>query len=263
MASTNGSVAVASGWPSGYTPVEAFFAALGMCTLMLVIVFGNLMVIVVLSSDQKLRLQRHNWLIVSLAVADLLVGLLVMPLTMTYEIIGAWALGNILCELWLAMDVLFVTASILHICVISLDRYWTVTRPLTYPARRTALKIWLMIGAAWVFSLLISLPPLLGWRPQRKPGECEVSNDLGYVLYSALGSFYIPVIVLITAYWRIATVTRQRTQQQLRASFKVRSMLRNSVDLTKTKTQKDRPKISLDREINGKTPLRFVDSDAK
>lgn len=53
------------------------------------------MVIVVLSSDQKLRLQRHNWLIVSLAVADLLVGLLVMPLTMTYEIIGAWALGKL------------------------------------------------------------------------------------------------------------------------------------------------------------------------
>ncbi|KAH7721668.1 Protein OCTR-1 a [Aphelenchoides avenae] len=140
-------------------------------------------------------MQRHNWLIVSLAAGDLQVGLLMMPLTKTYAIIGAWALGNIPCELWLAMDVLFVTASILHICVISLDRHWTVTWPLTYPARRTALKIWMMIVPS------------------------TSNTDL-------------------------------------------RSILRSSVDLTKTKAQKDRPKISLGREI-GNMPLRFMDSDAK
>lgn len=91
---------------------------------------------------------------------------------MTYEIVGVWILGDILCELYLALDVLFVTASILHICVISLDRYWSVTQPLTYPRKRTTTRISIMIGVAWLVSLLICLPPILGWRPNREPGKC-------------------------------------------------------------------------------------------
>jgi hypothetical protein len=54
---------------------------------------GNFLVVLTVHNDNKLRNQRQNWLIVSLAVADMLVGLLVMPLTMTYEIIGVWVLG--------------------------------------------------------------------------------------------------------------------------------------------------------------------------
>ncbi|KAH7724622.1 TAG-24 protein [Aphelenchoides avenae] len=205
-----------SPWPSCLSLTTAFVTIAFMLVVMLVIVCGNLMVVLTVYFDNKLRSQRQNWLIVSLAIADLLVGLLVMPLTMTYEIIGVWVLGDILCELWLALDVLFVTASILHICIISLDRYWSVTRPLTYPNRRTPMRICAMIGVAWLVSLLICLPPILGWRPQRRPGECSVSQDLGYVLYSALGSFYIPVIILVMVYWRIYIVTKNHSRQRLR-----------------------------------------------
>uniref|UniRef100_A0A9J2PCK4 G-protein coupled receptors family 1 profile domain-containing protein n=1 Tax=Ascaris lumbricoides TaxID=6252 RepID=A0A9J2PCK4_ASCLU len=191
------------------------------------IVLGNLLVVLTVHNDSKLRSQRQNWLIVSLAIADLLVGLLVMPLTMTYEITGIWKLvylattsikGNVLCELWLALDVLFVTASILHICVISLDRYWSVTQPLSYPCKRTPLRISIMIGESisWLLSLLICLPPILGWRPKRLPGECALSTDIGYVLYSALGSFYIPVILLIIVYARIFVVTKRHSRQRLK-----------------------------------------------
>ena len=50
-----------------------------------------------------------------------------------------------------------------------------------------------MIIFAWVFSALVSIPPLIGWKPEQQiPGECTLSNDLGYVVYSSLGSFYIP-----------------------------------------------------------------------
>ncbi|KAK0397016.1 hypothetical protein QR680_001943 [Steinernema hermaphroditum] len=187
-----------------------------MLVVMLVIVLGNLLVVLTVNNDHKLRSQRQNWLIVSLAIADLLVGLLVMPLTMAYEIIGEWRLGNLLCELWLALDVLFVTASILHICIISLDRYWSVTQPLSYPNKRTPLRMSVMIGVSWLVSLLICLPPILGWRPQRAPGECAVSTDVGYVLYSALGSFYIPVIILVIVYARIFSITKQHSRQRLK-----------------------------------------------
>lgn len=55
---------------------------------------GNFIVVVTVYRDRKLRMQRQNWLIVSLAVADLLVGLLVMPLTLTYEVFGEWRMGE-------------------------------------------------------------------------------------------------------------------------------------------------------------------------
>lgn len=50
--------------------------------------------VVLTSLDPRFRKQRQNWLIISLALADLLVGLLVMPLTMIYEIFGGWIFGK-------------------------------------------------------------------------------------------------------------------------------------------------------------------------
>lgn len=207
---------LASIWPSCLTLSEAFMNVALTLVVMLVIVLGNLMVVLTVKFDSKLRAQRQNWLIVSLAVADLLVGSLVMPLTLLYETIGVWVLGSVLCELWLALDVLFVTASILHICIISLDRYWSVTQPLTYPVKRTPKRICVMIGVAWMVSFLICFPPLLGWRPLRHPGECSVSSELDYVLYSSLGSFYIPVAILVVVYWRIYEITKSHSQQRLK-----------------------------------------------
>ncbi|VDL78840.1 unnamed protein product [Nippostrongylus brasiliensis] len=220
---------------------EAVVTIASMLTVMLalfqIIILGNLLVVVTVYRDRKLRLQRQNWLIISLALADLLVGLLVMPLTLIYEIIGEWKMGNVLCEMWLALDVLFVTASILHICAISLDRYFSVTSPLTYPAKRTPKRMFIYIGVSWIVSLLICLPPIFGWRPERRPGECAVSTDIGrehfrnsleeffsytmilitgYVLYSSLGSFYIPVIILVIVYAKIYSITIKHSRQRLK-----------------------------------------------
>uniref|UniRef100_A0A0N5C1E9 G_PROTEIN_RECEP_F1_2 domain-containing protein n=1 Tax=Strongyloides papillosus TaxID=174720 RepID=A0A0N5C1E9_STREA len=205
-----------SPWPSCLSVTTAMITIVFMLVVMLMIILGNTLVVLTVYNDQKLRSQRQNWLIVSLAIADLLVGLLVMPLTTAYEIIGAWKLGEILCEIWLALDVLFVTASILHICIISLDRYWSVTQPLKYPQNRTPLRMFLMIGIAWSVSLIICLPPIFGWRPQRKKESCALSDDIGYVLYSSLGSFFIPVIVLIFVYWKIYNITKHHSRQRIK-----------------------------------------------
>ncbi|KAK5979900.1 hypothetical protein GCK32_000001, partial [Trichostrongylus colubriformis] len=71
-------------------------------------------------------------------------------------------------------------------------------------------------GVAWAVSLLICLPPIFGWRPERLPGECAVSTDVGYVLYSSLGSFYIPVIILVLVYARIYSITIKHSRQRLK-----------------------------------------------
>lgn len=70
-----------------------------------------------------------NYLILSLAVADLLVACLVMPFGAVYEVSHEWTLGPELCDMWTSSDVLCCTASILHLVAIALDRY---VRILTY-----------------------------------------------------------------------------------------------------------------------------------
>jgi len=75
--------------------------------------------------------------IVSLAIADLTVGLIVMPISAIYVLTVDWPFGVGLCQFWISVDYTASTASILNLFVLSLDRYWSVTNPLRYIRKRT------------------------------------------------------------------------------------------------------------------------------
>jgi histamine receptor H1 len=76
--------------------------------------------------------QVSNMFIVSLAIADLLVGLLVMPISAAYIMLEHWRFGIVVCQLWIGMDYIASTASILNLLILSMDRYWSVSSPLKY-----------------------------------------------------------------------------------------------------------------------------------
>ena len=67
------------------------------------------------------------------------------------------------CDIWLSVDYLASNASALNLVVISFDRYFSVTRPLSYRARRTTRKAACMIATAWIVSAIIWLPSILAW----------------------------------------------------------------------------------------------------
>lgn len=78
----------------------------------------------------------------------------------------------------LAMDVLLSTASIMNLCLISLDRYWSITKAVEYLKTRTPARALVMIASVWIMSALICIPPLLGWgvkRSEESLPQCEVS----------------------------------------------------------------------------------------
>ncbi len=159
-----------------------------------------------------------------------------------------WIFGKIMCELWLATDVLLCTASILNLCLISLDRYWSITRAISYVKQRTKQRAMIMIGVVWVLSMIICFPPLVGWkRPQPvKWGYplCVLSDDLGYIIYSTLGSFYIPLIIMVIVYIKIYLAARARARRTLKKE-KPKSALPQSnpkpVDNGKHSTDKKTP----------------------
>ncbi|XP_062326221.1 5-hydroxytryptamine receptor 1B [Osmerus eperlanus] len=176
---------------------------------------SNAFVIATISQSKKLQTPA-NFLIASLAVTDLLVSILVMPICVLYTVIHVWTLGQVICDIWLSSDITCCTASILHLCVIALDRYWAITDAVEYSKKRTPARAAGMIATAWVIAISISLPPLF-WR-QVKAEElttCNVNTDhIFYTIYSTFGAFYIPTLLLIVLYGRIYVEARKRILKQ-------------------------------------------------
>lgn len=88
----------------------------------LLTIAGNCLVVISVCFVKKLR-QPSNYLIVSLALADLSVAVAVMPFVSVTDLIGGkWIFGHFFCNVFIAMDVMCCTASIMTLCVISIDR---------------------------------------------------------------------------------------------------------------------------------------------
>lgn len=180
-------------------------------------IFGNILVILGVFTHKPLRIVQ-NFFIVSLAVADLAVAVLVMPLNVAYSTLGRWLWGKHLCKIWLTSDIMCCTSSILNLCAIALDRYCAITDPINYASKRTLKRVMLQIAGVWILSLIISSPPLLGWNDW--PDEfttvtpCQLTSERGYVVYSSLGSFFIPLMIMTMVYIKIYVAAKQRLRRR-------------------------------------------------
>ncbi|XP_011305473.1 5-hydroxytryptamine receptor [Fopius arisanus] len=185
--------------------------------LILVTIVGNVFVIAAILLDRNLQ-SVANYLIISLAVADLMVACLVMPLSAVYEVNSGWSLGPELCDIWTSSDVLCCTASILHLVAIAVDRYWAVT-DLNYIQGRTPRRISLLIVGVWLVSLGVSLAPQFGWKDPAymeriAQGKCLVSQDPAYQIFATCATFYVPLLAILFLYWRIFQAARRRIRKR-------------------------------------------------
>ncbi|KAJ1067057.1 hypothetical protein K5549_012416 [Capra hircus] len=181
--------------------------------LMLFTVFGNVLVIIAVFTSRALKAPQ-NLFLVSLASADILVATLVIPFSLANEVMGYWYFGKAWCEIYLALDVLFCTSSIVHLCAISLDRYWSITQAIEYNLKRTPRRIKAIIVTVWVISAVISFPPLISFEKKRgRSGQrCEINDQKWYVISSSIGSFFAPCLIMILVYVRIYQIAKRRTR---------------------------------------------------
>lgn len=184
--------------------------------LILATIMGNVFVIAAIILERSLQ-GVSNYLILSLAVTDLLVAVCVMPLSLVSEVSVFWYLGNTICDLWISVDVLCCTASILHLVAISLDRFWGVSN-IDYIRRRCAKQIIKMIIVVWLVAVGISIPPLFGWKEERnnpeKYGMCMISQNLVYTVFSTIGAFYCPLVLMVFLNFKIYIVARTRIRKK-------------------------------------------------
>ncbi|XP_026030520.1 D(4) dopamine receptor [Astatotilapia calliptera] len=169
--------------------------------LIVVIICGNLMVCLSVFVEKALK-TTTNYFIVSLAVADLMLAVLVLPLFVYSEFQdGVWTLNTTICDGLMTMDVMLCTASIFNLCAISIDRFIAVSIPLNYNRKHVDLRQVVLLSATWILALAVASPIIFGINnvPGRDPRECKLEND-DYVLYSSVCSFFIPCPIMLLLY---------------------------------------------------------------
>ncbi|XP_075457036.1 5-hydroxytryptamine receptor 4-like isoform X2 [Ascaphus truei] len=197
--------------------------------VILITILGNLLVMVAVCLDKQLRKIKTNYFIVSLAFVDLLVSVLVMPFGAIELLQDKWIYGETFCLVRTSLDVLLTTESILHLCCISLDRYYAICcQPLVYRSKMTKLRIILMLGGCWIISTIISfLPIMLGWnsigirnliekrrfKKYSNSTYCIFMVNKPYAITCSLVAFYIPFFLMVLAYYRIYVTAREHTRQ--------------------------------------------------
>ncbi|XP_049432663.1 trace amine-associated receptor 13c-like [Epinephelus fuscoguttatus] len=189
---------------------------------MLVTILGNSVVIVSVSHFKELH-NPTNVLIVSLALVDLLVGVIVMPFSTIRTVQGCWFYGDDFCLLHTSFDVFFTTVSILHLICIAVDRQQAICNPLHYSRNITMPVAWVMVFASWAlaavysFGLLYSKANSAGLEDYMASlnclGSCNpVYNHLWGVLDSVI-SFFFPCTVMVCLYTKVFIVAKEQVKK--------------------------------------------------
>ncbi|XP_074060062.1 5-hydroxytryptamine receptor 4 [Macrotis lagotis] len=213
----------------GFRYAEKIGLLIFLSAVILMAILGNLLVMVAVCRDRQLRKIKTNYFIVSLAFADLLVSVLVMPFGAIDLVEDVWIYGEMFCLVRTSLDVLLTTASIFHLCCISLDRYYAICcQPLVYRNKMTPLRITLMLGGCWVIPMFISFLPIMQrWNnigiidliekrqfdQDSNSTYCIFMVNKPYAITCSVVAFYIPFILMVLAYYRIYITAKEHARQ--------------------------------------------------
>lgn len=180
-------------------------------SLSVVTVCGNLLVIIAIIYFKQLHTP-SNYLILSLAVTDLLVGLVVLPISIVFALSSCLYDRGIFCKIRDSFDVVLSTTSLFNLCCISVDRYYAVCQPLTYRVRMSTRVVAVMITMSWGISIFVAIGFVVAELKQEKCKDDCFSDVVLEKVLAPVFSFYLPVLIMIYIYLRIFFVAQRQAR---------------------------------------------------
>ena len=170
-----------------------------MVLLFLVNLIGNFIVVLIIS--KKRRMQTFtNWLLLNLAIADLSVALICIPLEIPIEIKGYWIYGKVFCKIFYPIQTASIYGSVFTLVALSFSRYWAIIHPFRTQPSVTYAKV--LIGVIWVCSVVFVVPYISVL--EFKDGYCgetwTASQKRIYTVAIFVFQFVLPMFVIAVAY---------------------------------------------------------------
>uniref|UniRef100_A0A8C1KH34 Trace amine-associated receptor 4-like n=1 Tax=Cyprinus carpio TaxID=7962 RepID=A0A8C1KH34_CYPCA len=188
-----------------------------MLLMILTTVFGNLLIIISISHFKQLQSPTHL-IVRSLAASDCLLGSLVMPYSMVRSVEGCWYLGDFVCKVHSSLDMSFCISSLLHLSLISVDRYWAICDPLRYKMRVTNNTVTVFTTFIWLFSFLYSFYVVFSGvntiglelfiMQVYCVGSCVLFFNKQWGLICPILTFFLPGTIMSSLYLKIFHVAR-------------------------------------------------------
>ncbi|KAI1725500.1 7 transmembrane receptor (rhodopsin family) domain-containing protein [Ditylenchus destructor] len=214
------------------------FLALCLFTFLILLALGgNVLVCAAVFFDRKLRRQPENLFLVSLAVSDLMVSVLVMVFAAANDLLGYWPFGQAYCQFWICLDIACSTASILNLCFIAFDRYLHISRPMKYSRYSNRGVICLAILLIWLLSLLLGAAQIIFGAASATTAvnaesaeafefsnltsrtQCQLLLMPLYAIVSSFLSFFLPATIMVLLYTKLYLYARRHVRS-IRAQLK-------------------------------------------
>lgn len=180
----------------------------------IVTVGGNLLVMVTIVLSVQMQTPT-NFLVFSMAVADLLLGLTVMPPSMIESLEKCWYFGDFLCKFHAGVDITLCNASVLHLACISIDRFYAVSQPLHYHNKMSRRVVFIMISLCWFLSATFGFAVVFSPGESQHHtedvfekclGECSALHEKEIGASYFFIFYFIPLTVMSSIYLRIFAI---------------------------------------------------------
>lgn len=199
------------------------FTMVVMTTILVLTIIGNIAVIAVQSHSSVLKNIVNSYFLVSLSIADLLVAILVMPCALDTVNTGSWRCGNIWGKFNGFGNFLFCISSIMHLMMLSIDRYMAIARPLRYPLEMTKSRALILCLILWSYSAVWACLPLFGVSSYecfisyigacKADDWCKSSLNFAFAISVVSGTYGIALISMVYIYFKIGLVIRKQVQR--------------------------------------------------